>query len=135
MKRSFLRIGISVLLITGMFAGCATQGVPTSPEGLAHLVSSKSEPYVLVDVRTAEEYASGHIPSAINVPVATLEQNLPTEDRGALIIVYCQSGGRSRAGKAALVRLGFTRVVDFGSILKWKGVLITGTNPTGGTGS
>lgn len=135
MKKTFFRAGISVLLMIWMLAGCATQGVYKTPEGLAHLISSKSEPYILVDVRTEREYTTGHIPSAINIPVTTLEQNPPTKDKSALIIVYCQSGGRSKIGKATLQRLGFTRVVDFGSILNWKGVLITGIKPSGDTGN
>jgi phage shock protein E len=127
MKKAFFRACIPVLLMIWMLSGCTTQGVYKTPEGLAQLISSRSEPYILIDVRTVQEYTMGHIPSAINIPVTTLEQNLPTEDRSALIIVYCQSGGRSKTGMATLQRLGFNRVVDFGSIQNWKGVLITGS--------
>ncbi len=124
MKRNLLRTGIPVFVIVWVLAGCATQGIYKTPEGLAHLVASKSEPYILVDVRTPPEYTKGHIPSAINIPVTTLEQNPPTGDKSALVIVYCQSGGRSKIAKTTLQRLGFNHVVDFGSIQNWKGELI-----------
>ena len=135
MKKAFFRAGILVLFVIWMFAGCTSLGVYKTPGGLAQLISSRSEPYILIDVRTAQEYTSGHIPSAINLPVTTLEQNLPTENRSALIIVYCQSGGRSKTGKATLQRLGFNRVVDFGSIQNWKGVLVIGDKPSGDMGN
>ena len=48
-----------------------------------------------MDVRTAEEYNSGAIPSAINIPYDVIADNLPTEDRSARIILYCRSGSRS----------------------------------------
>ena len=135
MKGLFLRAGVFVLLSLWMLVGCATQGGYTTPGGLAHLIASRTEAYILMDVRTQPEYASGHIPTAINVPLPTVGQNLPSEEKGALIIVYCQSGGRSRAAKAVLEKLGFTRVMDFGSILNWKGELVTGMAPTERTGS
>jgi rhodanese-related sulfurtransferase len=127
MKRTLLCAGIPLFVIICVLTGCATQGVYNTPEGLAQLVTSKSEPYILVDVRTPSEYTKGHIPSAINIPVTTLEQNPPTGDTSALIIVYCQSGGRSKIAQATLQRLGFNRVVDFGSIRNWKGELIKET--------
>jgi len=129
MRRSLIRAGVSASLFVLMLSACATSGNYDDPGALAQLISSKSEPYALIDVRSAEEYAAGHIPSAINIPVATLEKNLPTEDRNALVIVYCQSGIRSKAGKTVLDRLGFTRVVDFVSVDNWKGALVTGTSP------
>ena len=124
MKRTLLRDSVPVLMIVWVLAGCATQSVYKTPDGLARLITSRNEPYILVDVRTPPEYAKGHIPSAINIPVATLEQNPPTGDKSALIIVYCQSGGRSKIAKATLQRIGFNHVVDFGSIQNWKGELV-----------
>jgi rhodanese-related sulfurtransferase len=95
-----------------------------NPDGLSRLITEKSEAYILVDVRTPEEYSSGHIPTAVNIPVSTIAMNLPTEDRSALIIVYCASGRRSAVAKKTLDGLRFIRVVDFGGISRWAGELV-----------
>ncbi len=88
-------------------------------------------PYILVDVRTPAEYASGHIPTAINVPVAEIAARPPTEDTSALIIVYCRSGSRSATAEQALRGLGYSKVVDFGSLSRWSGELVEGDTPSG----
>jgi phage shock protein E len=103
---------------------CATWKQYSDPDALSRLITDRAEPYILVDVRTSGEYASGHIPTAINVPVSIIASKLPTVDRSALLIVYCGSGRRSAAAKSTLVDLGFTRVVDFGGISRWRGELV-----------
>jgi phage shock protein E len=94
------------------------------PENLLRLVQEQNEPYVLVDVRSPSEFASGHIPTAVNIPVDAISQQLPTEDRAALVIVYCRSGARSARARDILVGLGFVNVVDFGSLSRWTGDLV-----------
>ena len=72
---------------------------PESPnmeyEELAELVNDTDVEYILIDVRTADEYNSGYVPTAINIPYDIITENLPTEDKETLIIVYCRSGRRS----------------------------------------
>jgi len=74
-------------------------------------------PYLLVDVRTPEEFAAGHIGGAMLLPDYEIEEKakdvLP--DPGALILVYC----RSAAAAQKLLDLGYTNVYDFGGILDW----------------
>jgi rhodanese-related sulfurtransferase len=112
-----------------MFSACATRKPYTDPGGLADLVSGKGEKYVLVDVRTPEEYACGHIPTAVNIPVDLIAERPPSRDTSALVIVYCARGGRAAAAARTLENLGFTRVVNFGGIPRWKGRLVTGDKP------
>ena len=105
-----------------VLAGCA--GDPQekdfkNPEHLKTLVTEKNQDYFLIDVRTDSEHASGHIPTSQNIPYDVLASNLPTEDRDALIIVYCQSGNRSGIATRTLEGLGFERIVDFGGITRW----------------
>jgi len=99
----------------------------TDPEALAALIEARgedlAEDYILIDVRSEAEYASGHIPGALNIAFDVLAENLPTEDRGALIIVYCRSGRRSSIAAQTLKELGFTDVHDFGGITRWPGEL------------
>ena len=79
--------------------------------------------YVILDVRTQEEYDQGHIPGAINIAnefIGTDEiPELPNKDR--LIMVYCRSGNRSKQAAQKLVDLGYTNIVEFGGILDWPG--------------
>lgn len=82
--------------------------------------------YVIVDVRTIEEYQSGHIPGAINIPNETIFQSdipqLPNKNQ--LILVYCRSGNRSRQAAAKLSALGYTNIVEFGGIHAWPGEIV-----------
>ncbi len=94
-----------------------------SPSELATLISKNTVPYILVDVRTAEEYKAGHIPTAVNIPYDTIAQNVPTPDKSALIIVYCKAGTRATAAKKTLDGLGYLHVINFGGISKWTGAL------------
>ena len=92
---------------------------------------SSTQPFpsdaLVVDVRTREEYAEGHIPGAINIPVETLgstrPEELPVLDQR--IYVYCRSGRRSAEAAGILRSLGYTDVVDFGGIDNWEGELVT----------
>lgn len=79
-----------------------------------------SEEVIIVDVRTAEEFASGHIQNAINIPVESISAE-PAElsDKDATILVYCRSGNRSEQASRKLVELGYTQIYDFGGIIDW----------------
>src|SRR4030042_1783504 len=85
-----------------------------SSEDLAGLVGQPD--LYLIDVRTAEEYRAGAIPSALNIPYDVIQDNLPTQDRQARIVVYCRSGNRSGRAKATLEALGFRNVNNFGAV-------------------
>ena len=78
--------------------------------------------YIILDVRTEEEYAQGHVPGAILLPDYEIETKaaevLPNKDQ--LILVYCRSGRRSKAAAEALIELGYTNVKDFGGIIDWE---------------
>ena len=84
------------------------------------------EDYIILDVRRADEFASGHIPGAVNLANevigeddAAVEAVLPDKDQ--LILVYCRSGNRSKQASQKLADMGYTRVVEFGGILDWPG--------------
>ncbi len=101
----------------------------TDPQQLTALISGRLEPYVLVDVRTPTEYRSGHIPTAVNIPVETIADKPPTADKAALVIVYCRSGARATQAAEALQGLGYRRVVNFGAVTRWAGLLREGDDP------
>ena len=81
------------------------------------------EDYVILDVRTKEEYDEKHIKGAVLVPNETIGQDeipeLPKKDQ--MILVYCRSGNRSKQASEKLVQLGYTNVYEFGGINSWTG--------------
>ena len=81
------------------------------------------EGYIILDVRTKEEFAEGHIPGAICVPNETISGEMPEElpEKGQLILVYCRSGNRSKQASKKLAELGYTNIKEFGGIIDWDG--------------
>ena len=79
--------------------------------------------YIILDVRTPEEFRERHIPNAINIPNETIGsediQELPDKDQ--LILVYCRSGNRSKHASGKLAELGYTNIVEIGGINDWTG--------------
>ena len=77
--------------------------------------------YAIIDARTDEEFAEGHIENAILIPEYEIadraEKELP--DKEQLILVYCRSGRRSKIASDELVKLGYTNVKEFGGIIDW----------------
>lgn len=84
---------------------------------LAPLLAQAGDVY-WIDVRTAEEYAAGHVAQAINIPYEEVADRVGevTTDKDALIYVYCRSGRRSGIAKQALDAAGFTQVVNAGGL-------------------
>ena len=91
------------------------------------IMDTESE-YIIIDARTEEEFAAGHIANAILIPEyevsARAEAELP--DKDALILVYCRSGRRSKIASEELVKLGYTNVKEFGGIIDWPYEITTG---------
>ena len=77
--------------------------------------------YIILDVRTQEEYDESHIPGAIVIPNTEIEIRAEQEltDKGQLILVYCRSGRRSKLAAEILVALGYTNIKEFGGIIDW----------------
>ncbi len=73
----------------------------------------KEKQALLVDVREPEEYASGHIKGAINIPLQNLTQNLNQIPKNRPVILYCSTGYRTAMGVMALQMLGYSNVRGF----------------------
>ena len=84
------------------------------------------ENFVLLDVRTQEEFDAGHIAGAILLPYDEINLRAATvlPEKEKEIVLYCRSGRRSAIAKKALVELGYKDVEDFGGINRWKGELV-----------
>ena len=79
---------------------------------------------VLLDVRSEEEYLSGHIPQAVNIPLDKISniQNV-VKNQDTAIFVYCLRGTRSRRAAGILRKLGYKNVKSIGGIASYKGKL------------
>jgi phage shock protein E len=73
---------------------------------------------IIIDVRTTDEFAAGHLDGAVNYNVedGTLEQALPSLDQNANYVVYCRSGRRSAIAVDLMKENGFTQIADLGSL-------------------
>ena len=124
---------LPILLSALMFTGCTgtsnnqtnTYRQITMDEAVDMMAQETG--YIILDVRRPDEFATGHIPGAINVAnesIGTAEiPELPNKNQ--LIMVYCRSGRRSKEASEKLVKLGYTNIVEFGRILDWKGEIVT----------
>ena len=87
----------------------------------AKQIMDSEEGYIILDVRTQEEYDQGHIPGAIVISHDEIEEKAEEmlTDKKQLILVYCRSGRRSKLAAEALVELGYTNIKEFGGIIDW----------------
>ena len=123
---------LPILLVALLLAGCAAPAEGGSYRQInmdeAITMMEEESGYIILDVRTPEEFADKHIPGAVNIPnetIGTVEiPELPNKDQ--LILVYCRSGNRSKQASEKLVALGYTNIVEFGGINDWPGETVTG---------
>ena len=86
-------------------------------------IMEKETGYLIIDVRTLDEFKEKHIPNAINIPNESsgTEEIPELPDKNQLILIYCRSGNRSKQAAEKLVALGYTNIVEFGGINSWPG--------------
>ena len=125
---------IPILMALLLLSGCAAQAQKEQSyrqinmdEAIA-MMEAESD-YIILDVRTPEEFSEKHIPGAINVANETIgSKEIPElPDKDQLILVYCRSGNRSKQASEKLVALGYTNIVEFGGINDWPGEVLSGT--------
>ena len=99
-----------------------------SPEEAAAMMEEETG-YIILDVRTQEEYETAHIPGAICIPNETIgTEDIPElPDKDQLILVYCRSGNRSKQASEKLAKQGYTNIVEFGGINSWTGETVSGS--------
>ena len=118
---------LPIFLATLLLAGCAAPAEEITYRQInmdeAITMMEEESNYIILDVRTPEEFADKHIPGAINIPNETIStEEIPElPDKDQLILVYCRSGNRSKQASEKLVKLGYTNVVEFGGINDWPG--------------
>ena len=76
-------------------------------------------PSLIIDVRSPQEFAAGHLEGAVNVPYDQIVQRIDSLERlekSSELLLYCQSGARSAVACSLLAQHGYTRVVNVGSM-------------------
>ena len=124
---------LPIILAALLLAGCGAPAEEITYRQInmdeAITMMEEESGYMILDVRTPEEFADKHIPGAINIPNETIGTaeipELPDKDQ--LILVYCRSGNRSKQASEKLVALGYTNIVEFGGINDWPGETVSGS--------
>lgn len=119
-----------ILTLSLFLAGCMVTKTSETSSSYKTISSTEAQQMIednkdalILDVRTAAEYESGHIPNAVNLSNEDIQAGKvdSLKDKSQLIMVYCRSGNRSRQAAQKLAELGYTNVVDFGGIQSWQG--------------
>ncbi len=117
----FLYFGACMLIMTGCVKKQDNPGTNTVPS----VKSETDKSTLVIDVRTPEEYLSGHIDNAINIPVTVIEKEIKnyTTDKNQKILLYCRSGNRSGQALEVLKNLGYTNAENIGGYEEAKAYL------------
>jgi len=120
-KRIRRAAALAAALVVAVAACAADDLAPSlSPQQLQDRLGSSDAPLVL-DVRTPEEYAAGHIPGAVNVPYEQVASRAAELASPNGVAVYCMKGPRARIGEQALLASGASGVVHLdGGFLAWQ---------------
>jgi phage shock protein E len=143
-----LTVSVAALLLAGSLAACGTgdpevsvsagTAAASAPaegaelDATAFAAALKRPDTTIIDVRTPQEYAQGHLPGAVNIDIegADFVQQVQALDPGAPYAVYCRSGNRSAAAIQTMNQLGFTGAYHLGGgISAWSdagGEVVTG---------
>ena len=122
---------IPILMTLLLFSGCATQSAEKTYRQItmeeAITMMEEETGYIILDVRTAQEYSERHIPGAINIANESIgTEDIPElPDKDQLILVYCRSGNRSKQASEKLVKMGYTNIIEIGGINSWPGETVT----------
>ncbi len=106
-------IGFAVAAIAGVVL-LKSQFSQISPEETQAYLKSGA---LVIDVRTPGEFSAGHLPGAINIPLAQIESGSSQrlKDKNQVLLLHCQSGMRSASAKKILNGLGYANVLNLGS--------------------
>jgi phage shock protein E len=95
----------------------ASPSAPATPSGEAKVKPEKAGGPIYIDVRTPAEWASGHLPGAIHLPLDRIDEVAQVvEDKSAEVVLYCASGGRSGRAAKRLGALGYTNASNGGGL-------------------
>ena len=121
-----MRKFLLTLLLCLSLTGCGGPSEANSYQQIdaeeAKTMMDTVEEALILDVRTEGEFAEGHIPDALLLPVDDIDEPSAAAlipDQETTVLVYCRSGNRSRTAAQKLADLGYTAVYEFGGIRDW----------------
>ncbi|MBC5735220.1 rhodanese-like domain-containing protein [Lawsonibacter hominis] len=121
MKRIVILLSSLLLLLTGCGGNTSDSSYEQITQEAAKEMMDTQE-VIILDVREQDEYDSGHIPSAVLLPVGMIDEDTAAKvipEKDSTVLVYCRSGNRSKTASAALADLGYTNIYEFGGINTW----------------
>ena len=121
MKRIVILLSSLLLLLTGCGGNTSDSSYEQITQEAAKEMMDTQE-VIILDVREQDEYDSGHIPSAVLLPVGMIDEDTAAKvipEKDSTVLVYCRSGNRSKTASAALAELGYTGIYEFGGINTW----------------
>jgi len=123
-KKVIITLLLMALLLPA--AICEAAYTQISQEEAANIMAEETG-FIVLDVRTQEEYDGAHIPGAVNIANETIGTDEIPElpDKDQVLLVYCRSGRRSKEASEKLAALGYTHVLEFGGIITWTGETIS----------
>jgi rhodanese-related sulfurtransferase len=115
----------AALLVAGLALACGPAAAGDAPAAPADVLAriERGDAPLLLDVRTPAEFAAGHVPGAVNVPIDSLAGRLDELGRGRdrEVVVYCERGPRAAKAQAALAAAGFSAVRQLeGHMAGWR---------------
>jgi len=119
---TYVRLVIAYLSLIASGALVAAEVVDIKPEILLERTAKHDATLVILDVRTPEEFAQGHVPGAINIPHDKLADRIQEvmSAKNKDVVVYCRSGGRAGRAVDTLKAHGFEKLLHLeGDMLKW----------------
>ena len=134
-SKKIISMYLCTLLYLLLLSGCSQNETITKTETNYMQITAKEAKnimdnetdYIILDVRTEEEFSEGHINGAILIPdyeIADKAEEILT-DKDQLILVYCRSGRRSKLAADSLVTMGYTNIKEFGGIIDWPYDIVT----------
>jgi phage shock protein E len=111
MKKLFAALSISALLLTACSTSSSSVTKVSAPEFLNKISASD---VVILDVRTPEEFAAGHLPNAVNINVEAedFQAQIANLDKVTTYGVYCRSGNRSGIASEKMAQAGFSSIFN-----------------------
>jgi phage shock protein E len=116
-------IGVFLLIISA----CApAQVISKMTHQQAIEAMNQDSTIVLVDVRTVEEFATGYVAGAINIPIDDIATTFESQisDKDTRLFIICRSGNRSALASEQLKKMGYTNITDIGGIINWPQPLV-----------
>lgn len=117
-----IAVVLAVVFLSGSQSANSTKTATTqniSPAAYTEQFVSNNTLHLLIDVRTTEEFASGYINGAVNIPIDSIANRLSEIPKDQPVVLYCRSGNRSAQAARILENAGYTNIYDLGGIIAW----------------